>query len=212
MLTTPLNVTRIWLTLCRLPNTSVTELRVTSGGSTGMVSETVSNEEPVTPWNEATIDDWPGAIGVTNPVALMMATPGTDDDHDTWFVRSTVVLSERIPVANELRRGTDRDRGVGWCDADGDQGRGGVDNNRRCRSDQIGGGREHAPGIEEPGRSQRRRVEWLERRIGRDSSDRVADLVAEQAVGQGRARRPGRADRRELDRIERRGGGRVPHR
>ena len=33
------------------------------------------------------------------PAELTAATPGTDDDHDTWFVRSTVVLSERMPVA-----------------------------------------------------------------------------------------------------------------
>ena len=64
-----------------------------------MSSGTVSTEEPVTPWNEATIDDWPEATAVTMPVEVTVATPGADDAHDTWFVRSSVVLSERIPVA-----------------------------------------------------------------------------------------------------------------
>src|SRR3954452_4446179 len=106
MSTAPLNVTRIWLTVCRLPNTSLTELKLTGGGSdtgtgtgTGAGSDTVNMEEPVTPRNEATIADWPEATAVAMPVELTTATPGTDDDQDTWFVRSTVVWSERMPVA-----------------------------------------------------------------------------------------------------------------
>ena len=86
MSTGPLKVRRTWLTVCRLPNASETERRKTSGGC-----DTVITDEPVTPSNEAKIDDSPAATAVTRPAELAIATPVDDDSHDTWLVRSTVV-------------------------------------------------------------------------------------------------------------------------
>ena len=94
MFTWPLKVRRIWPTLCPLPGTSTTELMVTNGGS-----DTDTIEKPLTPWNEATIVDCPVANAVVNPVEETVAMLGADDAHDTWLVKSNVLLSERRPIA-----------------------------------------------------------------------------------------------------------------
>src|SRR5215472_3781058 len=41
----------------------------------------------------------PAAAPLTNPVLLIVAKVGAEDDQLTWFVRSTVLPSLKVPVA-----------------------------------------------------------------------------------------------------------------
>lgn len=60
---------------------------------------TVRTVEPVIPSNVAEIVDEPVSTPVASPAAVMVATEVVADAHVTWLVRSSVELSENVPVA-----------------------------------------------------------------------------------------------------------------
>ena len=60
---------------------------------------TVSNAWPVTPSKVALMEEVPAVNPAATPVAEMVATAGVADAQVTWFVRSSVELSEKVPVA-----------------------------------------------------------------------------------------------------------------
>src|SRR4051794_12265173 len=63
------------------------------------VAEVVSIVDALWPLKRAVIVEVPGATPVARPVLLIVATAGEADAQVTWPVRSSVELSERVPMA-----------------------------------------------------------------------------------------------------------------